>query len=128
MTTVLEVAFANHAYDLLKQAQDRPDFNQTRRNIAKRQAVATAKEVGSVALPTFAGYGLGKALEKAQPQMAGKIRAVRTLPAIGMLAGVGYQTANKLRDSDFQRIRKEETDKYEQALKEYEAAKQESSL
>lgn len=131
MTTSVEVAFANHVYDLLKQAQEKPDFNQTRRNIAKRQAVATAKEVGSVVLPTAAGFGLGKGLEKylgGKNQAASRIRVVKSLPLIGALSGAGYQTARKLRDADFKRIRQEETDKYDQALKEYEAGQNKEGL
>lgn len=131
MTTSIEVAFANHVYDLLKQAQQRPDFNQTRRNIAKRQAGATAKEIGSVVLPTIAGYGVGRGLEKVlkdKTQSAGKIRAMSALPAVGALVGAGYHTANRLRNIDFKRIRKEETDKYEQALKEYEASQKAEDL
>lgn len=108
-----------------------PNYNQTLRNIAKRQAGVTAKEIGAVTLPLAAGVGAGLGYEKYMKSRgatagpaARKIMAFSALPAVGLTAAAAYQAARRLKENEFVRIQQEEQDKHEQAMKEYQGSLQ----
>lgn len=132
MNPSVELAFASHAVGLLKHAAEQaaeqvaakpPNYNDTLRTIAKRQAVWTAKEVGSVTLPLAAGYGVGKGIQKymqrkGQPvrPVASKIKGLAMIPAVALSTAAAYQTARKLKEHGLQKIREEEMQKYHDAV------------
>jgi len=136
MKPSIEVAFAEHVYDLLKRAAEdvtvqnpglqEPNYNQTLRDIAKRQAWVTAKEIGAISLPMAAGLGAGMGYEKfmksrgrSPSPMAGKIMRYASLPAAALTTGLALRAAKDLKENEFRSIREEETAKYDQALREY---------
>lgn len=138
MKPSIELACFEHLPELLKTAlmgsaeevtgPQKPDYNQTLKNIAKRKAIVTAKEVGAVALPMAAGVGIGKGYEKFMKSRgrspgpgARKLMAFGALPLVGGTAALAYRAAKDLKENEFGRIREEELGKYEQALKEYNA-------
>jgi hypothetical protein len=103
-----------------------PDYNKTLRRIAMRQAGTTAKEVGAIALPMAAGMGTGFGLQKllehsgrSAAPAAKKILGVSALPIAGLTAGAMYHTAKHLKDQEFDRIRQEEMNNYDSALRAY---------
>lgn len=103
-----------------------PDYNKTLRRIAMRQTGATLKELGAVALPMAAGMGAGFGIQKYMERsgrsaapVAKKILALSTLPAVGFTAGAAYRAAGQLKNQEYDRIRQEELDSYNNALRSY---------
>ena len=128
MTPILEVAFAEHVAELLKHGAEEPNYNQTLRDIAKRQAFVTAKEVGAVTLPLAAGVLAGKGYERFMKHRGGagpgarKVMQLASIPAVGLAVGAAYRGAKRLKEQEFGRIHTEEVGKYDQRMKEYKAS------
>jgi hypothetical protein len=105
-----------------------PDYNQTLRDIAKRKALVTAKEIGAIALPTIGGLGAGVGYEKFMKSrgrtpapLARKLMTFGGLPMVGATAAMAYRAAKDLKENEFVRIREEELAKYDQAMRDYHA-------
>lgn len=112
---------------------EEPDYSQAVRNIAKRQALTTAKEIGSIALPMVAGVGAGMGYEKFMKNRGGaaggarKLLALSALPAVGIASGLAYSGARRLKENEFARIRDEEMGAYDQKMRDYRAAQKAQS-
>ena len=105
-----------------------PDYNQTLRDIAKRKAMVTAKEIGAISLPTIAGLGAGLGYEKLMKSrglspapVARKLMTFGGLPMVGATAAMAYRAAKDLKENEFVQIREEEMAKYDQAMRDYHA-------
>jgi hypothetical protein len=110
-------------------SQQPPDYNKTLRRIALRQTGTTLKEIGSIALPLAAGMGTGFGIQKymehtgrSAAPVAKKLLAASAIPAVGLTVGAAYKAAKHLKDQEFQRIRQEEMDNYNQAVSSYEGS------
>ena len=104
-----------------------PNYNQTLRDIAKRKAIVTAKEIGAISLPMIAGVGAGMGYEKFMASRGGsapaarKLMAYGALPLVGGTAALAYRAAQHLKENEFARIREEEMAKYDKAMRDYHA-------
>jgi hypothetical protein len=138
MKLSIEIACVGHIADMIKRAQPgsaevptgpkEPDYAQVLKNIAKRKALVTAKEVGAITLPMAAGLGAGMGYEKFMKSRgrspgpgARKIMAFGALPMVGFTAAAAYRGAKDLKENEFTRIRDEEMGKYDQAMRDYKA-------